>query len=220
MPVCFGVGLVFGSGAVARYKSIIKLQFYLILLNTESFGIAIACGFVKSTLGCFDITSSGFMRILRVTWRKCFPTCSCSGSPNSRHLSICSKSKNKLICTLVPSASQLKDKHAPPPNAGWSSELLQLSSSSAADAVRLSQGQRLLFWITCRGEREGGIHSRGLRRDERGCGRESPCLQGGQGWMRVTTGMEAFAKSSLALTMWPVEGQDGKEIEVNNVVTY
>lgn len=38
--------------------------------------------------------------------------------------------------------------------------------------------------------------------------------------MRFTTGMEAFAKSSLALTMWPVEGQAGEEIEVNNVVTY
>lgn len=38
--------------------------------------------------------------------------------------------------------------------------------------------------------------------------------------MRFTTGMGAFAKSSLALTMWPVEGQAGEEIEVNNVVTY
>lgn len=30
MPVCLGMGLVFGSGAVAHYKSIIKLQFYLL----------------------------------------------------------------------------------------------------------------------------------------------------------------------------------------------
>lgn len=29
MPVWLGMGLVFGSGAVAHYKSIIKLQFYL-----------------------------------------------------------------------------------------------------------------------------------------------------------------------------------------------
>lgn len=30
MPVWLGMGLVFGSGAVAHYKSIIKLQFYLL----------------------------------------------------------------------------------------------------------------------------------------------------------------------------------------------
>lgn len=29
MPVWLGMGPVFGSGAVAHYKSIIKLQFYL-----------------------------------------------------------------------------------------------------------------------------------------------------------------------------------------------
>lgn len=78
-------------------------------------------------------------------------------------------------------------------------------------------GQRLLFWITCRERGRAEFAAGAWRRDERGCGRESPCLQGGQ---RVTTGMEAFAKSSLELTMWPVEGQAGKEIEVNNVVTY
>lgn len=34
MPVCLGMGLVFGSGAVAHYKSIIKLQFYLLFFLT------------------------------------------------------------------------------------------------------------------------------------------------------------------------------------------
>lgn len=66
MPVCFGVGLVFGSGAVARYKSIIKLQFYLLFfLNTVLWEQhCLNCDFVKCTLGCFDITTSGFMLIL------------------------------------------------------------------------------------------------------------------------------------------------------------
>lgn len=63
MPVCFGVGLVFGSGAVARYKSIIKLQFYLLFSEHRVLWEhrCSNCGFVKSTLVCFDIRSSGFM---------------------------------------------------------------------------------------------------------------------------------------------------------------
>lgn len=38
--------------------------------------------------------------------------------------------------------------------------------------------------------------------------------------MRATTAAPAFAKSLLQLTMWPVEGPSGQEIEVNNIVTY
>ena len=38
--------------------------------------------------------------------------------------------------------------------------------------------------------------------------------------MRITTTTDVFAKSSLKLTMWPVEGQAREEIEVNNIVTY
>lgn len=63
MPVCLGVGLVFGSGAVARYKSIIKLQFYLLFSEHRVLWERRCsnCGFVKSTLVCFDIRSSVFM---------------------------------------------------------------------------------------------------------------------------------------------------------------
>lgn len=160
---------------------------------------------------------------------KCFPTCFSGGSPNSSHLSICSKSKTSWFApSLPPSTFQHKNKHRSPllPEGmvlGTSTvQLIPLRGVLAAlsECGEALSGQRLLFWITCREGGRAEFAAGAWRRDERGYGRESPCLQGGQGWMRVTTRMEAFAKSSLELTMWPVEGQARKEIEVNSVVTY
>lgn len=127
-----------------------------------------------------------------------------------------------------PSAFQHKNKHrAPLLPEGMvlgtpTVQLIPLRGVLAAlsECGEALSGQRLLFWITCREGGRAEFAAGAWRRDERGYGRESPCLQGGQGWMRVTTRMEAFAKSSLELTMWPVEGQARKEIEVNSVVTY
>lgn len=69
-------------------------------------------------------------------------------------------------------------------------------------------------------EREGEMHSRGLKEGWAGLWERIPLPAGWSDWMRVTTTAVTFAKSSLKLTMWPVEGQTGKEIEVNNIVTY
>lgn len=67
MPVCLGVGLVFGSGAVAHYKSIIKLRFYLLFFPSffppapklpvirDQHGLK--CHSAKCTLGDVDIFS-------------------------------------------------------------------------------------------------------------------------------------------------------------------
>lgn len=157
---------------------------------------------------------------------KCFPTCSSGGSPNSSPLLICSKSKTSWFAPSLRISAQ--NKHRAPLLAEEmvlgtpTVQLIPRRGTLAALSERgeALSGQRLLFWITCRERGRAEYAAGAWRRDEHGCGRESPCLQGGQGWMRVTTAMEAFAKSSLELTMWPVEGQAGKEIEVNNVVTY
>ncbi len=54
-----------------------------------------------------------------------------------------------------------------------------LAALSECDEAALS-GQRLLFWVTCQqwGRVRGAAGA--WRKDEQGCGRESPCLQGGQ----------------------------------------
>lgn len=158
---------------------------------------------------------------------KCFPTCSSGGSSNSLDLFWIQTSWFAPSLPTSHCISAQKQTLRPP--AGWrdgpwnshgSAHPRRGALAALSERGKALSGQRLLFWITCREWERAEFAAGAWRKDERGCGRESPCLQGGQGWMRVTTGMEAFAKSSLKLTMWPVEGQDGKEIEVNNVVTY
>lgn len=153
-----------------------------------------------------------------------FPPASCGGAPKSWHLRICCKPKTSWFAPSFPSHLNTETNTAPPcwpEGRSLGTPTAQLNRRGGALAALSEALSPILNHLP--GKRGGGgagFTAGAWRRDERGCGRESPCLQGGQGWMRFTTGMEAFAKSSLALTMWPVEGQAGEEIEVNNVVTY
>lgn len=123
------------------------------------------------------------------------------------------------------------NKHCPPPPntpcwlRGWSSEpptvrLIPCWQHSVNAMKRLSQAN-----ICCSespANKEGGWDAQwgAWRRDERGCRGRIPVSAGWSDWMWVTTTAVVFAKSFLKLTMWPVEGQAGQEIEVNDVVTY
>lgn len=173
------------------------------------------------------------MLILRITWRLCRAPSTSVSQPAPQVglliLSICSESKTSWFAPSLPTSLCISaQKQTLRPPAGWRDGPWSPHGSAhprrAGSAKWTRQSSLRAASVSLNhlpGKRERAEFAAGAwRKDERGCGRESPCLQGGQGWMRVTTGMEAFAKSWLQLTTWPVEGQAGKEIEVNNVVTY
>lgn len=116
------------------------------------------------------------------------------------------------------------------PPAGWrdgpqnphSSAHPVLGCVGSAKSVRWSGSLRATSVILSHlpAKREGKMHSRGLKEGWAGLWERIPLPAGWSDWMRVTTMAVTFAKSSLKLTMWPVEEQTEKEIEVNNIVTY
>lgn len=172
MPVCFGVGLVFGSGAVARYKSIIKLQFYLLFSEHRVFWERRCsnCGFVKSTLVFFRYQILGFCaefanRLTRGATvgvappPSVFPPASCGGAPKSWHLRICCKPKTSRFTPSFPSHLNTKTNTAPPrwlEGRSWGTPTVQLAALSEQAKLSLS------YFESPAGKEGGGIHSRGL----------------------------------------------------------
>lgn len=102
--------------------------------------------------------------------------------------------QSKLIyCSappIPPSFCTSAQKQTPFPPAGWrdgpqnprsSAHLVLgvLAELSECNEAALSD-QHLLFWVTCQQRGRVRCAAGAWRRDEQGCGRETPCLQGGQ----------------------------------------
>lgn len=90
--------------------------------------------------------------------------------------------------SFPPSVSQHKNKHCTPLLAEGmvlrtpTVQLIPCWDVLAAlnECDEALSGQRLLFWVTCQQSGRMRCAAGAWRRDEHGCGRESPCLQGGQ----------------------------------------
>ena len=108
---------------------------------------------------------------------------------------------------------------------GRSSGPPQFSSSHVGDVLaRLSEqgeaalsGQRLLFWVTCQ---QRGRMRRGAGALEEGSAGLWERIPLAYRVVRLNESHHYGANVCQELTMWPVEGQTGQEIEVNNMVTY
>lgn len=190
MPVCLGVGLVFGSGAVAHYKSIIKLRFYLLFsplffptpLNFLSSGINTALNAIllSALLATWIFFPFPFLCLLPRDTRWLSPPplasyrCSCfQVAVVAPHIQI------KLICTSFPrplTRSPLPLRISPlkqtlcsplPGGDGLGTPAVQLIPPQPALAA-LSEcdeallGKRLLLGVTCQQKRgRAGTHSEG-----------------------------------------------------------
>ena len=84
-----------------------------------------------------------------------------------------SQHKNKH-CALLPTEVMVHRTPTAQLIPGWG-VLAALSECNEA-----LSGQLLLFWVTCQQRGRARCAAGAWRRDEHGCGRESPCLPGGQ----------------------------------------
>lgn len=130
---------------------------------------------------------------------------------------------------LPPTLCMSAQKQTLRPPAGWR-DGPRNPHSSAHPVLGCVGSTKWMWWSSLRAtsvilshlpaKREGEMRSRGLKEGWAWLWERIPLPAGWSDWMRVITMAETFAKSSFKLTMWPVEGQAGKEIEVNNIVTY
>lgn len=164
---------------------------------------------------CFQLAVEAHLVIREISWF----------GLNPKQADLHPSQPHPLLPTLCISA-QKQTLHPP---AGWR-DGPQNPHSSAHPVLGCVGSAKWMRWSSLRATSvilshlpakwEDEMLSRGLKEGWARLWERIPLPAGWSDWMRVTGAAETFAKSLFKLTMWPVEGQAGKEIEVNNIVTY